>query len=143
MTERKTRVSLSDPDLEHVSASRFARDTAVEAVDSTHYVARIVPGWAVMDGGAPNGGYLLAIGARAMSMAVGKPDPVSITAHYLAPADEGPIDINVEVVRLGRRHATVTAAMIQQGRERVQLLATFADLGDNDSEDIRVDLSPP
>ena len=35
-----------------------------------------------------NGGYVMAVGARAMSAALGRP-PLSVTAHYLNPGPVG------------------------------------------------------
>ncbi len=140
------------PSTDPVSAapSRFAHDTAVRSTGDSRYVGEVTSGWAVMEGGAPNGGYLMAIAARAMGATIAadergpnRVDPVSVTAHFLAPAVEGPVDIDVEVVRAGRRHATLHAAMRQDGRECVRLLGTFADLDATGSDDVRVDRQPP
>ena len=44
--------------------------------------ASIHPGWDIA--GNANGGYLLAVAARALAGATGRPDPVTVTAHYLS-----------------------------------------------------------
>ena len=112
-----------------MSTSRFERDTAVERVDDGHYRGEIVEGWSVSPvGSVPNGGYLLAMAARAMREPVPHPDPITITAHYLAPPQPGPIDIDVEVVRSGRRHSTVRGQLHQGGKPMVTLLGAFGDL---------------
>ena len=49
----------------------FESDTAVRPVAAGRYDAEIKPGWDV--GGNANGGYLLAIAARAMRDAAGRP----------------------------------------------------------------------
>ncbi|MCC5948865.1 MAG: thioesterase family protein [Nitriliruptoraceae bacterium] len=121
--------------------SRFERDTAVARVDEHRFTATIDPGWAVIDGAAPNGGYLMALGARAMRATVPQPDPVTLTAHFLSPPEPGPIDVEVEPIRTGRRHATVGARLVQDGRERVRLLGAFGDLGTADGPD-RMDRPP-
>jgi acyl-CoA thioesterase len=59
----------------------FTSDTAVQAVED-HYTAAIRPGWDIR--GNANGGYLMALGARAMAEA-SRPHPVSVTAHFLSP----------------------------------------------------------
>ena len=59
----------------------FVNDTAVSA-ERDKFSSRIVAGWDVA--GNANGGYLMAIAARAMA-AVSKPHPVALTAHYMAP----------------------------------------------------------
>jgi acyl-CoA thioesterase len=97
----------------------------------------------VIDGAAPNGGYLLALAARAMREPLPHhPDPVSVTAHFLAPAVAGEVLVEVEVVRTGRRHATVAATVTQDQREVARLLGTFGDLGAADGP-TRVDRRPP
>jgi hypothetical protein len=110
------------------SPSRFATDTVVERVDETRYRGAVDPGWAVIDGAAANGGYLMALAARAMRDPIAQPDPVTLTAHFLAAPDPGEVAIDVEVVRTGRRHSTVAARLSQDGRECVRLLGTFVDL---------------
>src|SRR3972149_262773 len=59
------------------------------------------PGWDIV--GAANGGYLLAMAARAAALASGRPDPVTVTAHYLAPGAPGPVTVDTEVVKAGKR----------------------------------------
>lgn len=122
--------------------NRFARDTAVTALGNGRFRAAIDPGWAVIEGAAPNGGYVLALAARAMRDGLPHPDPVSITAHFLAPPEPGPVDIEVELIRSGRRHSTVAARLVQEGRERTRLLGTFADLSNADGP-ARVDRPGP
>lgn len=118
---------------------RFERDTAVEHLGDGRYRGVVDPGWAVIEGAAPNGGYVLALAARAMREGLPHPDPVTVTAHFLAPPKPGPVDIEVEHVRRGRRHSTVAAKLVQDGRERTRLLGTFADLGAADGP-TRVDM---
>lgn len=122
--------------------SRFERDTAVTALGDGRYGGRIDPGWAVIDGAAPNGGYVLALAARAMRDPLPHPDPVTVTGHYLASPVPGEVEIDVEVVRVGRRHSTVQARMTQDGREILRTLGTFADLDAADGP-TRVDRRPP
>lgn len=101
----------------------FTRDTAVERVAPGRYRASVHDGWDV--DGAANGGYVLAIAARAMADAVGRP-PLTVTAHYLAPARPGVAEIEVEVLRSGRRLATATATLTVAGVEVIRVLGTFA-----------------
>ncbi|MFO7960196.1 MAG: thioesterase family protein [Nitriliruptoraceae bacterium] len=121
---------------------RFTRDTAVQALGPDRYRGRIDPGWSVVDGMAPNGGYVMALAARAMRTGLPHPDPVSLTAHFLAPPDPGEIDIEVELVRSSPRHTTVAATLWQSDRQLTRLLGTFADLARAEGPD-RVDLTPP
>lgn len=106
----------------------FADATAVEVISRTDAEIAlrgvVQPGWDI--GGNANGGYLLAIAGRAMAEVVGR-RPLTITAHYLRPAPAGPCGITVDVVRAGRRLATVSATLSQEDRPVVQLLGTFGD----------------
>ena len=124
------------------TTGRFERDTAVERLGDGRYRGAIDPGWAVIEGAAPNGGYVLALAARAMRDGLPHSDPVTITAHYLAPPAPGPVDVEVELVRSGRRHSTVAAKLVQDGRERTRLLGTFADLSVSNGP-TRLDRSQP
>jgi acyl-CoA thioesterase len=119
--------------------SEFDVDTAVARVgDAWH--ARISDRWDV--GVNPNGGYVLATIVRAMGEAVTLPDPLTVTAHYLRPPDHGDATIDCDVVRSGRRFATVSAALHQDRRERVRALATFGDLAAAEGP-TRIDAAPP
>ncbi len=89
--------------------------------------------WSV--GGGINGGYLLAIVARAISETVpGKPDPFVLSAHYLSASVDGPATIRTRVVRDGGSVATVSAELSQDGEPRLAVLATFGDLARLDDE---------
>jgi len=88
------------------------------------YTGEIAPEWDIA--GNANGGFLLAIAARAMADAVGRP-PLSITAHYLAPGRPGPAEVLVDVVRAGRRMATAQAVVRGADGEIIRVLGTFAE----------------
>lgn len=106
---------------------RFADDSAVTQVDDDHFGATLVDGYAVI-GGALHGGYLMTVASRAMALAVDRPDPVTVTAHFLRPPTVGDAEVRTEVVRPGGRHATVAARLLQDGVECVRLIGTYADL---------------
>ena len=79
-------------------------------------------------GNNPNGGYLLAIAVQAMIADAGRPDPVTVTAHYLSPPSEGRVRIRTQIVKPGRSFVTVMAEVVQGDRERVRVLGAFGDL---------------
>ena len=108
-----------------MTASEFGTDTAVRETEGG-WGGQVVERWNV--GNNPNGGYTLAIAARAMLAASGRPDPLSITAHYVRPPEAGPVLVTTETVRAGRRYATVAARLVQGGREAVRLIGAFGDL---------------
>lgn len=106
----------------------FAEATAVQSVADDEYTVTVAEGWDIA--GNANGGYLLAIMGRAITAATGRPDVVSITGHYLAPARPSTGRVAVEVVRSGGRHATASAMLELDGRPTLVALATVTDLAD-------------
>ena len=123
----------------------FAADTAVARIDERTYGGEVHDGWDI--GGNANGGYLLAVAARAMRDASGRPDPVSITAHYLRPGKPGPVTVDVETVKEGRTFASVRGNLLDAaGQPLLSLLGTFGTLGStedaNDHHEL-VDAAPP
>jgi hypothetical protein len=99
-------------------------DPAAEPGLVYRFGARIHPGWDI--GGNANGGYLMAIVARAMAAVTGRP-PLSVTGHYLSPGPVGDCVVEVTLVRSGRRMATATGSLKMGDRELLRMLGTFAD----------------
>jgi acyl-CoA thioesterase len=86
------------------------------------WTAEIDPEWTVA--GRPNGGYLLALAARAALEAAGQPHPLAVSAHFLAPADLGPAELEVARLRAGRTLATTSVTLVQGGGARMAALVT-------------------
>jgi acyl-CoA thioesterase len=105
----------------------FDVDTAVEQVADGVFRATVTDRWNRLLGG-PNGGYLVAICLQALREAMPLPDPVVLSAFFLRPAEPGGADVHTEVARAGRRTATAEARLVQGGKERVRVVATFGDL---------------
>jgi acyl-CoA thioesterase len=87
-----------------------------------HWTAEVDPGWSVA--GRPNGGYLLALATRAALEAAGQPHPLAVSAHFLAPADPGPADLEVRRLRAGGRLSTARVTLVQEGEARLEALVT-------------------
>jgi acyl-CoA thioesterase len=105
--------------------TRFDRDTAVEPAGGGAFDARIDRGWWVIRG--PNGGYVAAIILRALAGAVDADRaPRSLTVHYTAPPDEGPVRVETHVERVGRSLTTVSGRMLQGDRVLALSLAAFS-----------------
>jgi acyl-CoA thioesterase len=104
----------------------FEDDTAVRRAEGG-WTAELQPRWNV--GNNPNGGYLLAVAVRAMLAESGRPDPLTVTAHYLSPPGPGRVDIRTEVVKPGRTFVTMMGVVVQGDRERVRVIGGFGDLG--------------
>jgi acyl-CoA thioesterase len=106
-------------------SEQLQQATAVARVGDGVYTASIAADWDI--GGNANGGYLLALAARAMVDATGRP-PLSVTAHFVAPGRPGSCTVDVDVLRAGRRTATA-AARLQgvDGSAVIALIGTFGD----------------
>ena len=87
----------------------FSRAIALTESRPGHYAEQIAEGWDI--GGNANGGYLLALAANGLRQHLGRPDPVSITAHYLRPGKVGPVAVHCETVKEGKRFATARATL--------------------------------
>jgi acyl-coenzyme A thioesterase PaaI-like protein len=77
-----------------------------------------------------------------MREAAGRPDPVTVTGHYLAPGQAGPATVTTDVVKRGRTFTTATAAMHADGKRLLQVLGTFGDVSTPMGPE-RVEAAPP
>lgn len=99
------------------------------------------PGWDIT--GRANGGYLMAIAARAAIAASERSDPVTVTAHFLRPATAGPVTVHTDVVKVGRRFATVRATVSAGDKPLVATLGSYGELAALEGGPERIDASPP
>jgi acyl-CoA thioesterase len=113
--------------------SSFAAVTSVRPRpdDPLRYDALLDADWAI--GGKPNGGYLLAVLARAACHAVESPSPLVVSGHFLRAPDPGAAEVVVEVVRRGRRVSTVRSTLWQGGRPCLDTLIGAGPLPDSTS----------
>jgi acyl-CoA thioesterase len=103
--------------------------------------AEVDPGWTVA--GRPNGGYLLALVTRAALAVAGQPHPLAVSAHFLAPADLGPAELEVTRLRAGRSLATTSVTLVQAGAARMAALVTAGRLDPDAGPGWRRDDGPP
>lgn len=106
-----------------MTATRFADSTSIDPLDDGRFAARLDPGWCT--GEAPNGGYLLAILARAMQRSVPLKHPLTVTATFLRATRPGEADVAVGVIRLGGTLNHVEAHLSQDGKESVRAIGIF------------------
>src|SRR4029450_8134843 len=117
--------SLSGGNTVSTALSSFDKATAVERNGPGRFVAAVDPAW---DGpGAPLGGVVMATILRAMTAELAAADlaPRSVAARFSRPLVHDLVEIQVEMLRRGRRLATVQAHAVQQGRLRCAVLAAF------------------
>lgn len=117
--------------------SEFDTATAVAADGS----CTIHDGWDI--GGNANGGYLMALAVNGLRQLAGRPDPVTVTAHYLSPGRPGPAQVDGTVVKAGRRFTTVSGRLHRDGVPIVQMLASFGDLSAPSSTFVHMQSGPP
>ena len=110
-------------------------DAVAPAVPGGTGVARgrLGEGWLI--GHAVNGGVLMALATSTASevlAGVGHRDPLTWSAHFLSAAVPGPVDLHVEVLRVGRGMSTASVRVVQAGEEgpieRVRVTGTFGTL---------------
>lgn len=114
MTSRSTK-GLFDRDIELTNAGENRRQGILS------------PNWSI--GGVPNGGFQLAVAAKALGSLLPHPDPLTITGHYLDKSIEGPVNYLVDLARAGSTMSTGTVRVVQQGSERPRVTGTFTDHG--------------
>lgn len=84
---------------------RFAQATALTpTADANNFTGSIAEGWDIV--GNTNGGYMMALFARAALVATGRRDIISVSAHFLSPGRVGPVTVSVEPIKDGKRFAT-------------------------------------
>lgn len=103
--------------------------------------AELAENWDIV--GNTNGGYMQAIAARASSLSVGGRDPVAVTGHFTRPGHTGPITIETEVVRHGRRFSVVRARMSQEDSIILETLGTYTEEATETEEILLSDIPPP
>lgn len=120
----------------------LAEATAVTEVGGGRWSAE-VGDEAKIPGGLVNGGVLLAVAARALAAATGRPHPVTITGHFLTAVRPGPLSIETEVLRSGR-HA-FARGLVRDAEQRPVLAATgtFGDLATAEGMTMGVADLPP
>ena len=121
--------------------TRFAAATALRRVDDAQYAVELHPGWSI--GGKPNGGYLLAVLAKAGCETVEAEHPLAVSAHYLRAPEIGPATVVTEPVRRGRRVSTVRATLWQSDRACIETLISAGSLSGGDGDALWNDSPPP
>jgi acyl-CoA thioesterase len=116
-----------DPTLPAEDVWQFDRETAIAPTETPGVWSTQVSGaWNI--GLNPNGGYGISSIVRALAASVPHPMPMSVTSHYLRPPlSDQPARIVTETIRVGRTTSTVTGHLVQEGKERIRVLASFGD----------------
>lgn len=123
-----------------MKVSEFWQDTTIEKISDTLWRGQVSPRWNV--GSVPNGGYLMAIAARTLREALHHDDPLTITGHFVDRALNGPVELQVEPIRMGKTVSTGALRFVQDGVERARFTATFGDLDKTEGESWILESAP-
>jgi acyl-CoA thioesterase len=109
--------------------NQFDQEIALQSQPNGRYTGQVHSSWNI--GANPNGGYLMALAASALrQLHPNHPDPLSVTAHYLRPGvGSADCDVATTLLRPGKTLSTARATLLQEGKERLEILAAFGDLG--------------
>jgi acyl-CoA thioesterase len=105
--------------------SSFADATAVEPDGPGRWRGCIAPEWGLR--GRPNGGYLMAIAARAAMVATGRAHPHAVTGSFVRTPAAGPVHIDVETVKSGRQLTQVRCCLRQNAATVLDALVVLGD----------------
>jgi acyl-CoA thioesterase-2 len=99
----------------------FEQATRVEGGDG-RYRGALAPDWFVW---GPMGGYVAAIAFRALDRTSAQPRPATFACQFLRAGSAGPVEVEVEVVRGGRRSEALRATLSQEGTPLLSASAWF------------------
>ena len=109
--------------------SAFDRATSVQPAEGGGAVAELDPGWEV-GGGILNGGYLMAVAARAALLDSPHPHPVAVSATFLRPGAAGPARVELTTGPPGRTLANSVAVLSTATGPALTAQVTTATLGE-------------
>ena len=105
---------------------RFSEVSAVTRSGDRTFTADIDPEWSVL--GKPNGGYLVALMARAAVAVSAHDHVIAASSHFLASPDPGPVQIDVEPLREGRSTGQSRVRLRRGDQAFVEALLTIGPL---------------
>ncbi|MGD0211340.1 MAG: thioesterase family protein [Desulfomonilia bacterium] len=103
----------------------FDYDISLSHEEPFHFKGPVTDNWSI--NGTPNGGYLIAILANAMLQNSEKRTTPIVTANYLSRCVPGEADLYVEEFSRSTQFNRFQVRLLQEGKERVRALGTFAD----------------
>ena len=119
-----------DPEPSVPAAAGFHLDseTSLTPLGDGRFGVDVSDNWNIGDN--PNGGYLTAIALEGIRSLGLHQDPMSVTTHYLRPGSGGhPGEVHTSLLRSGRTVTTGRATLIQDGTQRLEVVAAMGDLG--------------
>lgn len=118
------------------AARPFHDAIGIEPLGDGRYAAELGPLWTV--GTKTHGGLLLVLLAKAGLAGIdaeapgSAPDPLSVAADFLRAPDIGPVELDTEVLKVGRTASVVSVRMTQGGRAMLAATVTAGRLSDDE-----------
>jgi hypothetical protein len=106
----------------------FSAASELRRLDDDRFAGGVSAEWTI--GTKPNGGYLLAMLGRAAVATTPHPHVLAASAHYVRSPEPGPVEVEVQVLRIGRSASQVRASMTQDGADCVESLITTSTVPD-------------
>ena len=101
----------------------FDHDVAVIEMGEGVFEGTVSDNWSV--NGTPNGGYLMAILAGAMTAHSDKKSTPIVTANYISRFAPGRVEVYLEEVSRTSQFNRYDARLVQDGKEKIRALGTF------------------
>ena len=102
----------------------FDRDILFKAGEPFSFAGQITENWSV--NGVPDGGYLMAILAKAMMQHSEMNSTPIITANFLNRCDPGEAKVTIEKMTTSRQFDRFQGRLSQKGKEKIRAFGTFA-----------------
>ncbi len=120
---------------------KFTNATALSPAEAEGcFTGEIQPGWDIV--GNTNGGYTMAMFARAALQQSERRDVISVSAHFLAPGVPGPITVDVDPIKSGRRFATSRVELANADKTMLSGTVITGDLDDGEGPEL-ITAQPP
>ncbi len=101
----------------------FDRDITLQQKGPLSFRGEVSKNWLIND--IANGGYVLALAAKAMQTVSDKHGTPIITANYIGPCIPGEIDIELEKIAQSYKFTRFQARLFQDGKEKTRVWGTF------------------
>ena len=102
----------------------FDKDTDLTETAPSVFTGAISKNWLINKN--PNGGYLMAILARAMTEKSERKLTPIITANYISRCRPGEVEVRVEEISVSKQFNRYEASLFQDGAEKIRAFGTFA-----------------
>ena len=104
----------------------FDQDTSLSPDGQHHFTARVSDNWSI--NGTPDGGYLMALLARAAGQQSDKSGVSILSANFISRCVPGPVTISLEKLGATRQFDRWQASLHQEGTEKVRAMVTCMDV---------------